>query len=488
MKKRILTTLFWAIVLLSLSASIAAPAGSLAAKAPQPAPFGVAALLPATAPWFTQYVQHQVDPTSLEVGEHNSIAFSPVTHQPHIAYYDATNQDLILASPVAPGEGNCGENEDWWCRVVDGDGLEGRSSDDVGKYSSIAFWKSGNVIGHWKLGISYHNATDYSLRYAVYSCALLTCEWSFTDIDTGIAFINIGLYTSLQYDFAGNPHIAYYSANSIAPDADVVKYATFVDNGSGDCGPDNDWACDVVDSGDGVGKYASLDLNYEGQVYIAYYDQSAGDLKYAYYAGIGNCGSGNVWYCTTIDGDGIDAGVSASLVAPQAADDPIRVAYQDLTNHKLRFAFSGLASGEGNCGPSDSWYCNMLDDMSSVTPGGISMQLDPDGNPFIAYQSLEDHPEARAGLSIARPYTVYQDAGFGNCGEVPPGYLFLYWRCTIIDGAGSETEEAQHVSLAVDPGGLAAISYSEMDSYYLATSLKVAYQKYLLFMPLTIRQ
>ena len=42
---------------------------------------------------------------------------------------------------------------------MDGDGLEGRSTDDTGQYSSIAFWKSTSE-DKWKMGISYYDATN----------------------------------------------------------------------------------------------------------------------------------------------------------------------------------------------------------------------------------------------------------------------------------------------------------------------------------------
>ena len=102
----------------------------------------------------------------MDVGDYNSIAFNPYDGLPYISYYNATHEDLMLASPQPNGTGNCGDYGDWWCRAADGDGLEGRSTDDTGQYSSIAFWKSGGDA--WKLGISYYNATTHGLRYAVW--------------------------------------------------------------------------------------------------------------------------------------------------------------------------------------------------------------------------------------------------------------------------------------------------------------------------------
>jgi hypothetical protein len=118
-------------------------------------------------PWHTRYIHRQVTPTSVDVGDYNSIAFNPNDNLPYISYYNTTNQDLMLASPNPSGTGNCGDGGDWWCRAVDGDGLEGRSTDDTGQYSSIAFWKNPGDEVVWKMGISYYNATTHGLRYAV---------------------------------------------------------------------------------------------------------------------------------------------------------------------------------------------------------------------------------------------------------------------------------------------------------------------------------
>ena len=72
----------------------------------------------------------------------------------------------------------------------------------------------------------------------------------------------------------------------------------------------------------------------------------------------------------------------------------------------------------------------------------------------------------------------------GNCGYIPRVTRLPFWRCTTLDSADYYTDEADFVSLAVNQNGLAVISYSEDDSYYLTTSLKLAYQKASVFLPL----
>jgi hypothetical protein len=430
-------------------------------------------------PWFTRYIQHQIDPM-LSVGNYNSMAFSPIDHLPYISYNDTDHEYLMLASPESAGNGNCGANGDWLCQVVDGDGLNGHSSDNVGAFTSLAFWVNGGMNGTWKLGISYYDLTIFGLRYAVYSCVASNCTWSYSTIATGLGTDVVGWYTSLRFDSGGEPHIAYYESNTEG--YDHLHHATYIGGGTGNCGPFNNWECMTVDSGDGVGQYASLDISYDGKVYIAYYAQGTGDFRYAYDTGLGNCGTGNAWYCQTIDSVD-DVGASASLIAPQSTGDIFRVAYYDITHHALKYAYSGMGVA-GNCGPGNSWQCNRVDDMDISLPAGVSLKLDQNGYPMIAYQ----HTGSTLGsLSIARPYLAYGNLEMGNCGDVPPGYLFQYWQCTSLDNANALTGVGDYISLAFDSNGRGAIAYSELDDFYDNFNLKFAYQRATVYLPVLIK-
>jgi len=90
----------------------------------------------------------------------------------------------------------------------------------------------------------------------------------------------------------------------------------------GDCGKGSDagkWQCDIIDSatGYGVGQYASLDLRYDDAIYFAYYDTVNGNLKYAYYGGIGSGFTNTEWICSTVE-SAVDVGISASISAPKS--------------------------------------------------------------------------------------------------------------------------------------------------------------------------
>ena len=103
-------------VLILLAGSIKVDAASTLAANP-----------PANEPWTTEHVDWY--PGS-GVGTNVSIAHHPTTGIAYISYYDYLNNELWMAHEVDPGTGDCHNNDDWDCQLIDSDG-------DVGKYNSI---------------------------------------------------------------------------------------------------------------------------------------------------------------------------------------------------------------------------------------------------------------------------------------------------------------------------------------------------------------
>jgi len=100
-------------------------------------------------------------------------------------------------------------------------------------------------------------------------------SWSITTIDaTG----DVGYYCSLALDANGHPHISYYDA-----DNDALKYAAYVGSG-GNCTPNDEWDCYAIDGGPGVdvGQYSSLALDAAGDPHVGYYDANYNVLRDAY--------------------------------------------------------------------------------------------------------------------------------------------------------------------------------------------------------------
>jgi hypothetical protein len=234
------------------------------------------------------------------------------------------------------------------------------------------------------------------------------------------------------------------------------------------------WECDEAYILGGEGKYASLDFSYNDVPYIAFYNAHEGDLIVVYKGGM--CGVELGWSCLNIDGyDGSDVGAFASLIAPQSSSGPIRIAYLDKTLGHLKYYDS-------------SWGRIVVDEMgTSDSPKGISMLIDDNGFPVIAYQYIASEFSPPA-LRIARPYAAYDDGKYGNCGDIPGGYFVQYWRCLTLDNGGQYSEEADFASLVINSAGMVGIAYSEYDSYYDVTSLKFIYQTlFRTFLPVTTR-
>jgi len=415
-------------------------------------------------PWKIYKIAESLDPAK-DLGLYLSLAVRPYDDYPMISYYDQYSGALMYAIPYN-WSGSCGEDNDWHCIVLDQTG-------DVGLHTSIDVW--GESENNRKYGVSYYDATNMALKLRMISCVNGDCIGeNYTIRDSDLDIFSYGLYTSFKFGSTGVPGIVYYASNSLSDDS--LQYAYPVSSG-GNCGVGDQeglWNCETIDSGNGVGQYVSTDMSWDGQLKIAYYDAGLGNLKSANYVGFGgNCGLIGGWQCNTIDGtDGSNVGLNASIQAPQFSGDSLRIAYYDKTNEHLKF-YDSL----------QNWKV-VVDEMgSSLSNMGISMDIDKDYSPIIAYQQI-DSEFSPPVLRIARPASVYGEDSLGNCGEVPPGYLFQYWQCNTLDNGGQYTEEADYVSLVVKSNGLAMIAYTEYDSYYDATRLKIIYQYSQTFLPL----
>lgn len=420
--------------------------------------------------WYGQYIQHVDYP--FNVGSYVSLAINPVDNLPHVSYYDAYNGDLMYARYIPSGNGNCGTGNHWYCEAIDEAG-------DVGTATSIDIW--GVDTDSYKVGISYHDVTNSSLKYISWTCGPLVCTIKNDVIISSPDFnwLSIGVDTSMKFGPDGTPIIAYYQENTIGDDS--LRIASYVESG-GNCGEGaaaGMWQCDMIGLGEGFGQHVSLDLTYDGTPYIAFYDAYYGDLRVAYYLGITDqdCYDDNGWVCQLIDPN-YDVGDYASLTAQHVIGDQLfRIAYYDKDNHKLKYY-------------DPEWGVLTVDEMdpnSSIS--GISMDVDSHGYPSIAYEKISAL-DAPATLSIARSYLVYDDGNFGNCGDTPPGYLFQYWRCSVLDYAGQYLTEAQYVSMKISSSGSPQIAYSEFYAYDVgdnAMSLKFISERYQLFLPVLLK-
>ena len=135
-------------------------------------------------------------------------------------------------------------------------------------------------------------------------------SWQVERIDDRHVFSNTA-HHNLKIDSLGNPHIVYGGDH---------LYHTWWGSGT--------WHTEVVDPAFNVGSYASLAIDNQNNLHIAYYDAGNKDLKYAQ-------NRMGYWYIVTLVsagdvGQGTDIGVDA-------ARDPYFI-YRDNTNYHLMFA------------------------------------------------------------------------------------------------------------------------------------------------------
>lgn len=192
---------------------------------------------------------------------------------PYVFYRDI-NHHLSMAVNVV---GNCGPTNDWNCIQVDTNiTVNGQISSYINASDDF-------------LGVAYIG--DSSLRYAYQvpqgegNCGSTFYEFRCLTIDSvGNADNNMWMATSLGY-LNGLPVIAYTDTNDRA--STVLKIAYPQTNGN--CGPldlsfHHTWRCEVVDgsaNGNDLGYFPSLQVDAQGNIHIAYYDFTAGNLKYA---------------------------------------------------------------------------------------------------------------------------------------------------------------------------------------------------------------
>jgi hypothetical protein len=189
----------------------------------------------------------------------------------------------------------------------------------------VAIYTDIDVLWYWTYGTGYFttlaiDSDDYD-HVAWFDDNLLGSEAQYSDFNESTVNETIaddGWYTSLALQSDDTACVAYQDSVK----ADLI-YACR--NASSQT-----WSPATVDSSGAVGSYAQLAFDSTNQPWIAYYDESNGNLKVA--AKIS--GAWSVW---TVDETG-DVGVAPSIAI--AADDTVYVSYYDATNGALKVAMS----------------------------------------------------------------------------------------------------------------------------------------------------
>ena len=364
------------------------------------------------------------------------------------------------------------------------------SDNSVGKYTSIDVTEVPENFPHpsyTKVAISYYHQTSQSLRVALYASYPFPGGWTIHTVDDSALPTNArGTYTSLKFPEGSYLPLIAYHASSELNMTGSVRIASWLGGGNGNCGDDNSWHCETVDSGDGLdyGSHVSMDINQnDGTAYIAFYEPYWGTVRLAHYYGFGGSCSSPDYECQDID-ETNHVGQFLSLHAPDNPTDIMRLVYYDENVEYVKYA-EYVGTG-GNCFSTTAYDCYYLElaDLPA-TNFDLAQTVDEDGYPVIVY-TVATEEMGPTQLRMARPASTY-DQVFGNCGEVRDGEAGPYWMCETIDAGGAHADVAQWVDVSVSPSGLVSIAYSEYNDYDDETYLKVAQQHYETYMPLIIR-
>ncbi len=168
----------------------------------------------------------------------------------------------------------------------------------------------------------------------------------------------------------------------------------------------------IVDRLGNVGQFTSVALSPDMYPYprIAYYDQTNGNLRYASW-------NGTDWVIEIVDSSG-DVGQHASL--EMDSNDTAHIAYYDFTNGDLKYAKQN----------GSSWSVETVDDFGDVGQFA-SLELDPLGLPRVSYYNA-----TKKALNMASWNGAEWDLHEVDSGDV-----------------------GKYSSLALDSDGLAHLSY-----------------------------
>ena len=333
---------------------------------------------------------HTVD-SGPDGGKYSSVAVNPDTGGIGIAYHDATNghlKYLVFENPKQLVHS---------VYTID-KGIEGISK--TGLHTSLAYSDGGkpfiayyfeNVSGVDALEFAYYSVTNGNCGYG-YAEDTWRCH-------TIISGEGVGQYPSLvvrdnpttnDWDF----FISYYNGGT-----GELWYAKTVET-EGNCPTDlTDMVCYGVAGGNDVGRYSSLYVDSAGDFHIAYYDATDKKLMYAVElaSGTGNCGVLGSAQCDEIDTMQNNYHPLGISIAEDPAGYPA-IAYQ-AANGSLKLARPvnalGLPAGSGNCGPEEIfllWFCETIDPFGTWinyrNGDFVSLDISPSGLAHIAYNGF----------------------------------------------------------------------------------------------------
>lgn len=312
-----------------------------------------------------------------QVGWHASL--SADAEGAWVAAWDAQYGDLIVARFDATGEFRELDYVDGFPSqgpiVADPTGPRGGRElpgPDVGEYTAIDVDNAGN------LHVAYYDRTSGNLKYARREGAV----WDIHIVDEDG---DVGRFTALRVGPEGRPRISYMVIDAV--DARGGHYAgvRYAEAKSARPSSAEDWTrtelerralpSDEEEPSDdlpaGTGLFTSLVITSTGAPYVAYYDRDAGDLRLAARRGDGS------FSVRTLDG--ADRDVGAHVSAALGPGDRLALVYMDFSSDDLIYLEPARGLRE------------VVDDGVSapdlrMVGADASLLFDEAGQPSVAYQ------------------------------------------------------------------------------------------------------
>ena len=257
-------------------------------------------------------------------GRFNSIALDSYDY-PRISYRNESSDDLEMAS---------WDGASWSTEVID-------STNNVGSWTSIA------IDSNDRTRIAYYYDSGSDLRYASHDGS----SWTIQDIDTSSSSNAI----RLELDAGDRPRIAYGSAD----DARLAYNNT----GEGDV-----WVKVDVETSNDVGSHMALSLDDDGTAYMVHRDETNDELRHSVVY------TGTVWRTETLASTGEvtfgNPGTSLSFV-----DDTMHMTYINATSGMLEHITQNPAGAASSVVDGDGFSVGLY----------TSIALDESGQQHVAY-------------------------------------------------------------------------------------------------------
>ncbi|MFA6537370.1 MAG: fibronectin type III domain-containing protein [Patescibacteria group bacterium] len=311
--------------------------------------------------------------------------------------------------------------------------------ENEGYFADLKYDGSGNP------GIVYTRdaGADYNVYYAYYNGS-----WNVELVDSNSDFY----YVSLVFDSNSIPKIAYFdgdNGNVIYARRGASGTTTLnPTNGTGELdGTDTDWNYTVIETTGSIGDKASIAIDENDNIGIAYQDATNGNLEFARYVGTGGSGCDTLlstWSCETVySTDTVGGGVSLAYSGSTAV---IASQYVNPSAYLMVAIRDGAGAGTCDVGGANNtnWNCALIDDADTMAAKrNISVATGVNGVIGIAYTTL--------AYDLKYAYNTVSDPA--TCSQTSS------WTCETVAANTASDKFKNWVSLILANGVVPNVAY-----------------------------